>query len=176
VRHLVRRIHDDEQGFTLIELMVVLMIFAILIVMGLPTYIGVKGRFQDRSAQSDLRNSVLAARIMFTDQANFSTADESSTGLVTIVNNQCYVAGATQSVSTGTPACVSGAGSGSISVESSTGQFSAARMSNSTTCFLIVDSLSGTRYGSTTTAADCNATWAGTPGNVTATTPTTGGW
>jgi type IV pilus assembly protein PilA len=176
MRRLLERLRDDEQGFTLIELMVVLMIFGILIVMGLPTYIGVKGRFQDRSAQSDLRNSVLAARIMFTDQANFTTANESSTGLVTIVNNQCYVAGGTQSVSTGAPACVSGAGSGSISVASSASQFSAARMSNSTECFLIVDSLTGTRYGSTATAANCTATWAGTPGNVTATTPTAGGW
>ncbi|HEY7667558.1 MAG TPA: type II secretion system protein [Actinomycetota bacterium] len=176
MRRLTERLNDDEQGFTLIELMVVLMIFAILIVMGLPTYIGVKGRFQDRGAQSDLRNSVLAARIMFTDQANFTSANETSTGIVTIVNNQCYVAGGTPSVSTGAPVCVSGAGTGSISVASNASQFAAARMSNSTTCFLIVDSLTGTRYGSTTTAANCSATWAGTPGNVTATTPTAGGW
>jgi type IV pilus assembly protein PilA len=176
MQRLVRRLHDDEQGFTLIELMVVVMILGILLVMGLPTYIGVKGRFQDRAAQTDLRNSVLAARIMFTDQANFTTANESSTGIVTIVNNQCYVAGGTQSVSTGAPTCVSGAGAGSISVASSASQFAAARMSNSTTCFLIVDSLTGTRYGSTTTAANCTAAWAGTAGNVTATSPTGGGW
>jgi type IV pilus assembly protein PilA len=176
MQRLVRRLHDDEEGFTLIELMVVVMILGILLVMGLPTYIGVKGRFQDRSAQTDLRNGVLAARIMFTDQANFTTANESSTGLVTIVNNQCYVAGGTQSVSAGAPVCVSGAGTGSISVTSSANQFSAARMSNSTQCFLIVDSLTGTRYGSTATPANCTANWAGTPGNVTATTPTAGGW
>lgn len=176
MRRLLPRLHEDEQGFTLIELMVVLMIFAILIVMGLPTYIGVKGRFQDRAAQTDLRNSVLAARIMFTDQANFTTANESSTGIVTIVNNQCYVDGATQSESAGTPVCVSGAGTGSISLASTSAQFAAARMSSSTTCFLVVDSLAGTRYGSTATAANCTAAWAGTAGNVTATTPTAGGW
>ena len=93
----------EEEGFTLIELMVVVMILAILIVMGLPTFLGVKARFQDRGAQTDLRNTVLAARIMFTDNATFASANETGTGLVTIVPNQCYVAGGTASVATGSP-------------------------------------------------------------------------
>ena len=71
LRRMLGRLRGEEDGFTLIELMVVVMILAILIVMGLPTYIGVKARFQDRAAQTDLRNSVLAARIMFTDNATF---------------------------------------------------------------------------------------------------------
>ena len=78
------RLHEDEDGFTLIELMVVVMILAILIVMGLPTFIGVRARFQNRAAQSDLRNVVLAARILYTDNATFTPADESATGIVTI--------------------------------------------------------------------------------------------
>ena len=165
----------EEGGFTLIELMVVVMILAILIVMGLPTFLGVKARFQDRGAQTDLRNTVLAARIMFTDNATFASANETGTGLVTIVPNQCYVAGGTASVATGSPVCVSGAGGGSISVASTAAQFSAARMSPSTSCFVILDATTGTKYGETT-AANCNATWAGTAGNVTATTPAAAGW
>ncbi len=35
---MLRRLRDEEDGFTLIELMVVVMILAILIVMGLPTF------------------------------------------------------------------------------------------------------------------------------------------
>jgi type IV pilus assembly protein PilA len=172
----VLRRAGEEDGFTLIELMVVVMILAILIVMGLPTFLGVKARFQDRAAQTDARNVVLAARILFTDQANFSTADETATGLVTIIENQCYVSAATASVSSGTPACVSGGGSGSISVSASATQFAVARMATSNTCFVIVDSLAGTVYGATTTAANCSGTWATTPGNVTASTPAAGGW
>jgi type IV pilus assembly protein PilA len=176
MQRLLRRLHDDEQGFTLIELMVVVMILGILLVMGLPTYIGVKSRFQDRAAQTDLRNSVLAARILYTDNAVFTNANEAPvTGLVSIVPNMCYVAGGTASVSTGAPACASGVGSGSISVASTATQFSAARLSNSTTCFVIVDATSGTKYG-TTSSANCTANWAGTAGNVTATTPKAGGW
>ncbi len=70
----LRRLRDEEDGFTLIELMVVVMILAILIVMGMPTFLGVRARFQDRAAQTDLRNAVLSARILYTDNATFSTA------------------------------------------------------------------------------------------------------
>ena len=175
MQRVLRRV-KEEDGFTLIELMMVVLILAILIVMGLPTFLGVRARFQDRAAQSDARNSVLAARILFTDQASFSTSDESPTGLVTIIANHCYVAAATPSVASGTPVCVSGVGVGSISVSASASQFAVARMAASDTCFLVVDSLTGTLYGATTTAANCSGTWAATPGNVTATTPAGGGW
>jgi prepilin-type N-terminal cleavage/methylation domain-containing protein len=164
----------EEEGFTLIELMVVVMILAILIVMGLPTYLGVKSRFQDRAAQSDLRNTVLSARILFTDNATFSSATSAATGLVTIVPNMCYVATATASVATGSPVCVSGTGGGSISVGSTAAQFSAARMSSSTSCFVILDATTGTKYGKTT-AANCYADWV-TPVTVTAGTPAAAGW
>ena len=97
----VLRRAQDEDGFTLIELMVVVMILAILIVMGLPTFLGVRSRFQDRAAQTDLRNTVLSARILFTDNATFSSANETGTGLVMIVPNMCYVGGGTASVANG---------------------------------------------------------------------------
>ena len=109
----LRRLRDEEDGFTLVELMVVVMILAILIVMGLPTYLGVKSRFQDRAAQTDLRNAVLSARILFTDNATFTNATSAAgTGLVSIIPNMCYVAGtaATPSAASGTVACASGVG------------------------------------------------------------------
>jgi type IV pilus assembly protein PilA len=172
----LRRLRDEEDGFTLIELMVVVMILAILIVMGLPTFLGVRARFQDRAAQTDLRNVVLAARILFTDNATFSSATSGGSGLVTIVPNMCYVAGtsATPSVASGTPACASGTGGGSISVNSSATQFMAARLSSSQSCFVILDAATGTRYGETT-AANCYADWV-TAVTVTATTPAAAGW
>jgi len=47
-----------EQGFTLIELMVVLLIIAILLAIAIPTFLGVSGSARDRSAQSNLTNAV----------------------------------------------------------------------------------------------------------------------
>ncbi len=220
----LRRLRDEEDGFTLIELMVVVMILAILIVMGLPTFLGVKARFQDRAAQttSELvdggcyRNAIhptllvgssiiailivmglptfLDVKARFQDRAaqtdlrrssqlgsctrttaTFTNANVGGTGLVTIVPNMCYVASATLSAANGTVACASGAGGGSISVASTATQFAAARMSSSTSCFVILDATTGTKYGETT-AANCSATWAATAGNVTATTPAAAGW
>jgi type IV pilus assembly protein PilA len=173
----LRRLRDEEDGFTLIELMVVVMILAILIVMGMPTFLGVRARFQDRAAQTDLRNGVLSARILYTDSATFSSATSGPTGLVTIVPNMCYVAGtaATPSVDTGAVACASGVGTGSISVSSSTTNFMAARLSASQSCFVILDSTTGTRYGQTT-AANCYADWALANAGLLATTPAAAGW
>ena len=170
------RLHEDEDGFTLIELMVVVMILAILIVMGLPTFIGVRARFQNRAAQSDLRNVVLAARILYTDNATFNSADESLAGIVTIIPEMCYVPTAQASIATNpvAPACASGNGTGSVSVAPGATQFSAARMSASGKCFVILDGTTGTRYGTTVTAANCTATWAAA--NAAATSPAAAGW
>jgi type IV pilus assembly protein PilA len=63
------RLGRDDRGFTLIELMVVVLIIAILIAIAIPTFLGAQNRARDRSAQSDLRNAVTAARTVSTDHA-----------------------------------------------------------------------------------------------------------
>jgi type IV pilus assembly protein PilA len=65
------RLHDDEDGFTLIELMVVVLIIAILIAIAIPTFLGVQNRARDRAAQSDLRNALTAAKTLATDNAGY---------------------------------------------------------------------------------------------------------
>ncbi|HUR48349.1 MAG TPA: prepilin-type N-terminal cleavage/methylation domain-containing protein, partial [Acidimicrobiales bacterium] len=62
-----RRRREDEQGFTLIELMVVVLIIAILIAIAIPTFLGAQDRARDRAAQSDLRNAFTAAKSIATD-------------------------------------------------------------------------------------------------------------
>ena len=58
---------DDEEGFTLIELMVVVLIIAILIAIAIPTFLGARERAQNRAAQSNLRNGLTAEKTFFTD-------------------------------------------------------------------------------------------------------------
>ena len=70
---LRQRIEDDEEGFTLIELMVVVLIIAILIAIAIPTFIGARERAQDRAAQSNLRNAYASAKTIYTDTQQWST-------------------------------------------------------------------------------------------------------
>jgi type IV pilus assembly protein PilA len=62
----------DEEGFTLIELMVVVLIIAILIAIAIPTFLGARQRAQDRAAQSNLRNALTAEKTYYTDSEVYS--------------------------------------------------------------------------------------------------------
>ena len=80
VHSLASRRRDEEQGFTLIELMVVVLIIAILIAIAIPTFLGARQRAQDRAAQSDLRNGLTAEKTVYTDNQVYSS-DTTTAGL-----------------------------------------------------------------------------------------------
>lgn len=54
----------EDAGFTLIELMVVLLILAILLAIAIPTFLGVTGGANDRAAQSNLNTALTNAKSM----------------------------------------------------------------------------------------------------------------
>ena len=63
---------NKEEGFTLIELMVVVLIIVILVAIAIPSFLGFRSRAQDRSVQVDLRNVLLAEKGFFIDNVAFT--------------------------------------------------------------------------------------------------------
>jgi prepilin-type N-terminal cleavage/methylation domain-containing protein len=63
--------HRDD-GFTLIELMVVVLIIAILLAVAIPTFLGARKRANDRAAQSNLRNTLTNELTYFADAQQFT--------------------------------------------------------------------------------------------------------
>jgi type IV pilus assembly protein PilA len=153
---------DQEDGFTLIELMVVVLIIAILIAIAIPTFLGARARAQDRAAQSSLRNALTAAKTAYTDVSDYSKATD--TDLPAIEPSLTYLLSPAVSADTvvGT-ATVPSFKVVSVDV-SSTGAttdkqvWSGAALSKSGKCFWIHDVASGTGAGTfygTGAAATC---------------------
>ena len=63
----------DEEGFTLIELMVVVAILGVLLLMSTSTFIGVKERANDSAAKQTAAQALETGRIVFTDHATYGT-------------------------------------------------------------------------------------------------------
>lgn len=142
LKRIRERMNRDE-GFTLIELMVVVLIIAILIAIAIPTFLGARERAQDRAAQSSLRNALTAAKTIFTDNEDY--ADATVTELQASEPSLTFVDGATDSDDQNT-----------VSVDSSDPDgigndhlFGAAALSNSGKCFFIRDNTRGpgTQFG-----------------------------
>ena len=138
-----KRLDRDEEGFTLIELMVVVLIIAILIAIAIPTFLGARSRAQDRAAQSGLRNALTNAKAIYTDNSDYSGVTEAA------------MDAAEPSLDFLTNAGDDSTGPKVISFSASGQTFSAAALSDSGKCFWIKDTSGSTTYG---TGATCDGT------------------
>ena len=140
------RHRSEDAGFTLIELMVVVLVIAILLAIAIPTFLGARSRAQDTQAKSSARNALSNAAVIFTDNQSYSGAD--ATGLGTAEPSLTYNAAGTAST-----------GSKNVSVSAASSTWAAAVLSSSGTCFEIkTDSSGNVTYNKHTTPANCTGT------------------
>jgi type IV pilus assembly protein PilA len=65
---------DRDDGFTMIELMVVVLIIGILIASALPTFLGARNRAEDVAAKSTVREALTAGRVVFSTEETYAAA------------------------------------------------------------------------------------------------------
>ena len=78
----IPRAHPDDDGFGLLELMVVVLIIGILLAIALPTFLGARRRAQDRATQSGLRTGLAAAMTHWAEAGDYDGFDPAAARLI----------------------------------------------------------------------------------------------
>ncbi len=149
-----RVVRSSDEGFTLIELMMVVLIIAILIAVLIPVLLGASSRAKDRAMQTSLRDALTTAKIVYTDKQDYTQA---TTGALTSADNSLtFVTAATMPT-----------GQNDVSVSPLSASYIVfSGQSKSGECFYLSDDAStGTLYSKAPGAGGCAASGAPLPGD-----------
>jgi type IV pilus assembly protein PilA len=152
-----RAAQPAQDGFTLLELMMVVLIIAILIAVLIPVFLGANTRAKDRAMQSNLSTALTAAKGIYTDKTDYTLA---TPGALTAE------AGALNFVNSGTSPATQSA----VSVNAvNAGYIVLGGQSKSGFCFYVSDdeTTGSTLYAKLGGAGGCAASGAPLPGDAT---------
>ena len=92
----VHRLRRGQEGFTLVEIMVVLLVLGILLGIGLPVFLGARVRADERRTQAQLRTGLIAGLTYWSDGGSFTGFDANCTAAA----DSCTVANVSESALT----------------------------------------------------------------------------
>ncbi len=72
----------NQQGFTIVELLVVIVVIAILVALTLPNLFGLQRRARDDARKNDLKNIQQALETYFNDNSAYPSGDMAAAGTV----------------------------------------------------------------------------------------------
>jgi len=76
MKKFFRDLYKDLKGFTLVELLVVIVVISVLSGAGVPTYVTLTNRAKEKGTQSDMKNTALALELHKSERKNYPDADK----------------------------------------------------------------------------------------------------